>query len=511
VTGREQLLTRLGRLASIAFATGSALALFVFVRFVYDGLSGQRRFSTWPAIVAHYLLPAGAAIVLFASIKLRPIPKLRLLLTCVAATVSVYAVELFLVTSTDSQLTFVPSIDDQFGLKPVMARLASSRNKSKYAAELARQFGSRVDIRTPQQVIADFRNDGVDAVPIVTATNHLLASQPDGSVRSIINVDGREVIPLGSVASRVTLLCNENGLWVHYPSDSRGFNNPDKVWQAVHVDVAALGDSFTQGYCVSGGKSFVDLIRQNDDATVNLGMAGDGPLMMLATLKEYLPRLSPNVVLWFYYEGNDLTDLQTERRSAVLRNYLKPEFSQRDLARQTDIDRAILAEMPRLSAIDEKNVRRSTSTWNRVIYSVIAFVKLTALRARLTLDDEDPSSIALAADFEQPNMAAFREILSLAKSRVEGWNGQLLFVYLPEWARYTRYSSWGKAKRGEVLELVRSLGISIIDIDPVFQAHGDPLSLFPFRGYGHYTEAGHRLVAEEVLRRIPSPGRAEPH
>ena len=507
MTGREPLLTWLGRLASIAFAMAGALALFVFMRFVHDGLSGQGRFSTWPAIVTHYLLPAGTAIVLFASLKLQPIPKLRLLLACVAATVSVYTVELFLVASADSQLTFVPSLDDQIGLRPAMARLATSRNKSKYAAELARQFGSPVDIRTPQQVIADFRNNGVDAVPIVTASNHLLASRSDGSVRSIINVDSRELIPLGSVASRVTLLCNENGVWVQYLSDSRGFNNPDKIWQAVHVDVAALGDSFTQGYCVPGGKSFVDLIRQSRDATVNLGMAGDGPLMTLATLTEYLPRLSPNVVLWFYYEGNDLIDLQTERRSALLRNYLKPDFAQRDLARQTDIDRAILAEMPRLSAIQESNVRSFES--NSVIHGVVSFVKLAAIRARLTLVDDDPSSIALAADFEQPNMAAFREILSLAKSRVEGWNGQLLFVYLPEWARYTSYSSWGKAKRGEVLELVRSMGISIIDIDPVFQAHGDPLSLFPFRGSGHYTEAGHRLVAEEVLRRVPSVARAE--
>ena len=148
-----------------------------------------------PAIVTHYLLPAGTAIVLFASLKLQPIPKLRLLLACVAATASVYTVELFLVASADSHLTFVPSLDDQIGLRPAMARLATSRNKRKYAAELARQFGSPVDIRTPQQVIADFRNNGVDAVPIVTASNHLLASQSDGSVRSIINVDSREVIP----------------------------------------------------------------------------------------------------------------------------------------------------------------------------------------------------------------------------------------------------------------------------------------------------------------------------
>ena len=73
-------------------------------------------------------------------------------------------------------------------------------------------------------------------------------------------------------------------------------------------------------------------------------------------------------------------------------------------------------------------------------------------------------------------------------------------MYLPEWTRYTRYTSRGKTKRDDVLELVRRLEIPIIDIDPVFRAHGDPLSLFPFRASGHYTVAGHRLVADEVRR-----------
>ena len=80
--------------------------------------------------------------------------------------------------------------------------------------------------------------------------------------------------------------------------------------------------------------------------------------------------------------------------------------------------------------------------------------------------------------------------------------GSAVFVYLPEWTRYTRYTSRGKTKRDDVLELVRRLEIPIIDIDPVFRAHGDPLSLFPFRASGHYTADGHRLVADEVRRHL---------
>jgi hypothetical protein len=77
----------------------------------------------------------------------------------------------------------------------------------------------------------------------------------------------------------------------------------------------------------------------------------------------------------------------------------------------------------------------------------------------------------------------------------------LIFVYLPSWSRYagSNFTSPGDSARGEVLTLVRDLGIPIIDINDGFEAHGDPLSLFPFRRPGHYNEMGHRRVAEQVV------------
>jgi hypothetical protein len=60
----------------------------------------------------------------------------------------------------------------------------------------------------------------------------------------------------------------------------------------------------------------------------------------------------------------------------------------------------------------------------------------------------------------------------------------------------------GKVNRDEVLTIVRDVGIPLVDLDPTFQVHGDPLSLFPFRRAGHYNEVGHRLVAEAVLKAV---------
>jgi len=500
ITERENSLARAGRLADVGLAMSGGAALLVFVRFAYDGLSGQRQFRSWIEIGLYYVLPAVVTLLFAASLRLGPIPKLRLLTSVAALTLSAYLLELFLILAGSHVMVF-SALDYQTQLRPEMVNLASARNKQRYAADLTKRFGVPIDIRSSGEVIDDQRRAGVEAIPIVTATNHLLVHQPDGSIRSAISIDGREVVPLAAVSNRQTLLCNESGQWVGYRSDSRGFNNPDAAWIAP-VRIAALGDSFTQGYCVPSGSSFVDLIRVYKTATLNLGMAGDGPLLMLATLREYVSPLEPRVVLWFYFEGNDLVDLQTERKMPLLQNYLRDRFTQPGLARQHDVDRAITAEIPRIIAKQRTDLENRSR--NAVMYGLMAALKLSALRDRLApLGESDPQAKATADDFESANMAVFHDILVEAKILVQSWNGELYFVYLPEWARYTKYESWGKTKRDAVLRTVSSLGIPIIDVDPAFRASGDPLSLFPFRSSGHYNQSGHKLVADTVNRAVP--------
>jgi len=487
-------------LADAGLAAAAAIAFLAFCRFTYQGISGQRVFTTPAEIVLYFVLPAAAAALFLTSLRLNELTKLRTLLATVAGVVAIYTAELFLTVSAGTSILVFADLDSNPRLKPLMAVLAQSRDKPRYGLSLQKRYGRPIDIRNPREVIQDLRRRGVDAVPIVTASNQLLGAQADGSLKSSISIGGREVLPLGGVSRRVTLLCNESGQWVDYRSDRHGFNNPDEVWQS-RIEIAALGDSFTHGYCVPSGSAYMDLIRRRYPATLNLGIAGDGPLLMLATLNEYVVNAAPRFVLWFYYEGNDLTDLQRERKSPLLKNYLREGFGQPDLARQDDIDRAIIADIPRLDAVDSEHDRRAMQA--SLSSGLVSFAKLTAIRDRLVpFAQTDPEAKNAVADFESDNLDAFRAILVRADRTVAGWHGRLLFIYLPEWTRYTQYSSWGKAKRETVLRLVRSLGIEVVDIDPVFRTHRDPLSLFPFRAVGHYTEEGHRLVADEVIRRL---------
>ncbi len=490
MTTQNQIGVNMVRFANAIVIAGGVAAVLVFAHVFYRfGWTGERQFTSATAAVVGYGLPAGAALLLFAALSLKPAAKLNLALCCVSLAVSAYGGELFL---------RLPHVAPEGPKRPLMFLVSDLGAGA--AAQLAAQFGVEVDPRTWPEVRADLRRQGVDAVPFISPPNNLFIRQPDGAITSAVTIHGEEVIPLGAISKQVTILCNENGPWVTYPSDEHGFNNPHGVWRAPHVAIAALGDSFTQGYCVPTEQSFVGRIRQRVPATLNLGFAGDGPLLMLATLEEYLPPLKPPLVLWFYFEGNDLTDLQTERHSRLLMRYLHDDFTQGLPARQGEIDRALTQEIATQQALERERRERRLANPRRLVPQVVGFLKLSALRSRLPLvQGVQAEDLARVAEIEGPAIALLQDILAQAQARVSGWGGTLYFVYLPSWSRYFDTPEIGVIQRPRVLHLVGSLGIPLIDLDPVFRAQPDRRALFPFRDTGHYNETGHRLVAEEVL------------
>ena len=452
---------KLSRLASIGLIAGAALSFSILAGALYLASTGQRQFAGPLAVSLYYVAPATAVVLLLAALKLPPVPRLRLFLSCLSVAASLYVLELVLNLSRATMRVESP-----------MMTLSRLSDKRAYAEPLGRQLGRAIDSRSAREVLADFAGAGVDATPIITPSNHLFIRKPGGAITSAVAIDGTEVVPLSGVAGRLTLLCNESGEWIHYRADSHGFSNPEALWHQP-IDVAALGDSFVHGYCVPPEKSFVALIRQRHPATLNLGVAGDGPLLMLATLQERLTALRPRTVLWFYFEGNDLLDLQTERQSAVLRSYLSAGFSQPLLSRQGDIDRAMRQVVPQLNA--RQDASRAARPWNAVKYSSLEFAKLTALRERIGIVTEtDASTLRRSADLDGVNTEVFRDVLSTARARVESWGGRLIFVYLPDWERYAHYYSRGGAKRDTVLSLVRELDIPIVDLHPAFQRQPGP-------------------------------------
>ncbi len=354
--------------------------------------------------------------------------------------------------------------------------------------------GAAFDTRTRFRVVTDMRAEGGRAYPAVFPA-YLMQTDLDGALHSPIVVDGVEVLPLGGVAATPTVLCNESGEHVIYESDERGFNNPPGIWRQESVAVAAVGDSHVQGYCVPPEKNFVALIGRDRPPTLNLGMSGSGPLIALATLKEFLPSLRPPVVLWFFFEGNDIPgDLSVERRSLLLLRYLEePDFRQGLAGKHAALDRALAEHIDRLLAAQLDG--RGTDAG--LLQAVISFVGLAETRRALKL----PSVIGA------PDYPFLERIMAEAKRTVESWGGRLFMVYLPGFQAVAGPGgATADPRHRPVQAIAEGLELPFVDLWAVIAEHPDAASLYPFRRSNHFNEKGHALVARTVSRAIAGTG-----
>jgi hypothetical protein len=488
----------LATVADIVLGGGAFLCLLVsFYAIYYYGWTPKKYFSAL-FIIVYGVLPAVLGSALFAFLRRSREFKVNAALVCASVGVSVYAVE---VTLAKLDSGFRPSVTFWGD---------SSPGRMDEIVAVAKKFGIDFDVRTKFEVIRDLREKGTGAVP-ATIPFALLMQEPDGSVKSTIVVDGREVLPLGGISNRVTVLCNEIGSHIVYESDERGFHNPQGIWSTSQMTVAALGDSFVIGACVPSNKNFVSVLRERYPGTLNLGMLGEGPLIMLAALSEYLPFVKPKVVLWFFFEENDIRELMTEGKSSLLRNYLD-DFRQGLFHRQADIDRELSAHIeaaittelakPKENANDRsKHAKHSwqdpndSPSYTKTIKTVFKLGHLRQTVEHFYRTNMQPRE----EEYSGPQLKLFRSVLLKAKKSVDAWNGTLYFVYLP--AR-DRYASKANYHRQTILAMVRTTGIPIIDVHARFRLQRDPLKFFPFERFGHYNEEGNRLVAEEVLRSI---------
>ena len=345
------------------------------------------------------------------------------------------------------------------------------------------------DLREYLDVVRDLRARGVSAYHVVDVSNWI-ASPPE--------VQGTPAIPLAGVPFALTVMCNEAGTYVTYESDRFGFNNPDRQWD-MPPQVALVGDSFVEGWCVPREESFAGRIRDAVPATLSVGFTGHGPLAELGTLREYVEPRRPAHVFWFFFEGNDLTDnLPRERKSDILRRYLTPGFSQH-LEQQA----AMLGDELRRrydSRLAQEPVPVPTS-W------VMGIVKLRSWRRLINtalVRDDSP----VDGDQSVDQLPLLRLILGEAKRTVEEWGGSLHFVYLPDLPLLEGERS--PENHDRVLALAAEVGLDVIDLFPDFEKHPSPRSLFPYeegrhlvrtRGL-HYNADGHRLVARRVIETL---------
>ena len=279
---------------------------------------------------------------------------------------------------------------------------------------------------------------------------------------------------------------NESGEFAVYETDEFGFRNPKGLHQPGLVDLLLVGDSFIQGSCVKDGEEVAAQLRNTFPKTVSLGNGGNGPLLMLASLKEYGEHLRPKRVVWGYYEGNDMRNLRQEERDPLLLSYLDPNFSQQLVQRKEAVNK-VLREITATDALLNEDRRLRNELWSKVL-KLFHLRELVGARAESKREN--------AATLSQRKL--FHAAIERAKLLTGSWGGEFTFLYIPQYLRFAD-SRLASQDREFVLATLSELDIPLIDGVEAFNAQPNPLSLFQFEApRAHYNAAGYKLLADTI-------------
>ncbi|MBK20681.1 MAG: hypothetical protein CMM52_17755 [Rhodospirillaceae bacterium] len=358
---------------------------------------------------------------------------------------------------------------------------------SKSLEVISKKSGHKYDPRSKLEVVQDLRKSGKNAAPYVPPET-LFRPGRNGLDSALLGKDGQSMLSLGGISKTINVVCNEGGAWFSYMADRYGFNNPNHVWDSDHVDILTLGDSFTLGNCAPQGMSMVDLLRRQTDVLVNLGGGGNGPLFMLAALREYGAALRPKTVLWFFY-NNDIENLNNEARNATLKRYLaENDFSQSLKKRQPEIDSGLSDLIDDLS--------KQTNWRERTFFRIL---RLQNLRYRLFPPPQATGQKGQSLDVE------YGRILSIARETVSSWGGKIVFVYLPFPPRFfapdAQAVQAASNRKETILSMAKKVGVETIDLGPKFDSFSDPGEL-AYAASTHYSEAGYRLAANAIAKKL---------
>ena len=281
--------------------------------------------------------------------------------------------------------------------------------------------------------------------------------------------------------------------------DRNGFRNDVDFTEA---QVVAIGDSFVEGAETDKSKTVVaELGRRLRTPAVNLGQSGYGPQQELVVLKRYGLPLSPRVVVWFLFGGNDLSDVDTyEWRREHLDEFLAPQpVSSRLFSRNA------LAAIARLTTPARRTASRVAKN-HEVVF---------------TRADGTPELIYLDA-VEGPWTAHQWEVTSTtlvdARNLSARAGADLLVVFIPRKQRvYQGYiqaptksfaNTWKPNNLPEVLGAFSAAnGIAFLDSTvPLRRAVAAGESVY-LPDDVHWNPAGHRVVAEAVADRVLQMGR----
>jgi hypothetical protein len=411
--------------------------------------------------------PAAVSLASILALRLRPASRMMAMSLLIGAGVGLYASEVAALALIDPDRSFREAV-----------RNTAVRSSLPY------------DGRAKIDVIMDLRRRGLPAYP---------PFYPYLTLGSPLKVDGVPTIPLGSAARAMMVCCNEGGQYLIYPTDEYGFANPPGLWQQIPIDVALVGDSVATGECVPLIDSIAGQLRKRYPKTISLGAGGNGPLLALAAIREYLPALRPARILWIFSESHSVAYLEKENNGTLLR-YLDDSFQQGLIERQDAIDRTVRSYLEDATQTELHAKGPSMRT--------AALEMITLKRVRELLSGVEGHG--------RPGLNAelYSRVLRRGMQIADAWGGRIAIVYVPDSARYSGAFGYTPERRREcdrtrasVLDVARKVGIPVIDISQRFpnlpSSRRAEYETYFYPYFAHFKPEGYRIMDRAILEELP--------
>ena len=460
--------------SNLVFLFAGIVSLLIFFYSAYK-LQDPHAFQTTKFYIMCLIISSFLSVLFFwVIIKLNNDLKLNLSITLIIVFFSFYIFETYLFFS--NLKSYRQNPDKQFSESIIKA---------------ARDKGINYDTRTKLEVLKDLEISGETVYPNLIPE---FFRETNG-----LGEENNKIFPLGGIANTKVILPNELGYFPIYETDKYGFKNPSQAYNKDGLDIVLIGDSFTEGSSVHQNKNIAEILRNFNYNVINLGMAGNGPLIELATLKEYAKQLKPKIILWMFC-SNDLENLKYEMSSSILKKYLEDDnYSQNLILKQNEINILLKSFIKK-----EKKIKSTTKEVNnnyiRIFSDFFNIIKLSNIRVLLKINLQFTEKRIL------PLKEPFKEIIKNAKKTTSDWGGKMYFVYIPR-SLVVIEQKRVESLRNFVLNTNKELNIDIIDLEnDLLNDHPDPLSLIPFRTRGHFNEKGYFLIAETIHNRIKNDG-----
>ncbi|OHB71204.1 MAG: hypothetical protein A2V70_10960 [Planctomycetes bacterium RBG_13_63_9] len=294
---------------------------------------------------------------------------------------------------------------------------------------------------------------------------------------------------------------------VVYRYDRNGFRNPHDLRQA---DVILIGDSFVEGFAVAEERTCsAQLARLLDVEVANLGHDDYGPPQELIVLRKFGLPLRPRVVVWFFFEGNDLLDLADF------------EIALGGWRRWLTRGEGFAARCFCLNALERVDLFLEAFRWRDC-----GLRRKRSARLLPEIRDDDVTmqfgehygfGAAELSPYELGLLPKAQEVLAEAKAVCDRSDVRLLVVCVPTKFRVYRDlcmapedsqpEGWHVSDLPDRLaRWCRAAGIEYVDLTAALQSAARQGPLVYFVDDGHWSPEGHRVVAEAIAEQIRQSG-----